>query len=421
LIGRDLRLAPVDCELHQRVGMRRRSETVLVLGTGQRSGQATARSLARAGFRVVGAWGGGRLSGRTRYCERLFEIPSSRDAEAFVAAVRELCERERIRAIVPLADELLGMLLTRPEAAAGATVVGPTLAEFRRLCDKLGLLEAAASAGVLGPPSATVAPGGALPELPLPAYVKVVSSMYEGRPAGRPVRAEDRHALKRLVEQLTAAGDTVLVQTEVTGRKWHYYFARGAGWTRELAGVVLHDHPYRVGQSTVLDFRPMPPALSAGSRALLEPGGFLGGGSIQWIERDGEWFVHDIGLRMPASVAGQIAAGLDLPRLAVAAALGDEPPPARVSARRSRYVWLVGEGLLFRDALAGLPGDRTPLQVVGTMALAALSPRRRLVPFDPTDPLPTLAALSTIVRRPRALSAAPPALEATPRAGARPA
>lgn len=397
---------------------------MLVLGTGQRSGQATARSLARAGFRVVGACGGGRLSGRTRYCERLFEIPSSREAEDFVAAVRELCERERVRAIVPLADELLGMLVTRPEAAAGATVVGATLAEFRRLCDKLGLLEAAASTGVLCPPSAVVAPGGELPELPLPAYVKVVSSMYEGRPAGRPVRAEDRSALKQLVEELTEAGDTVLVQTEIIGRKWHYYFARGAGWTREVAAVQLHDHPYRIGQSTVLDYRPMPPALAERNRALLEPGGFLGGGSIQWIEREGEWYVHDVGLRMPASVAGQIAVGLDLPRLAVAAALGeDPPPPGRVSARRSRrrYVWLEGEGLLFRDALAGLPGDRRPLQVVGSMVLAALSPNRRLVPFDPTDPLPTLAAVTTILRRRRAPSGARSAVEATPRAGTRPA
>ncbi len=128
-------------------------ETVLILGTAQRAAQATARSLTRAGFRVVGAWEGGRLAGRTRYCEQLYGIPPASATEAFLTAVREMRERESVRAIVPLSDELQAALLTNPGAAAPAVVLGPSLEEFR---DPLPTL-AAVSAIVRVPRSVSAA------------------------------------------------------------------------------------------------------------------------------------------------------------------------------------------------------------------------------------------------------------------------
>ena len=385
---------------------RREGETVLILGTAQRAAQATARSLSRAGFRVVGAWEGGRLAGRTRYCERLYRIPPASATEAFLAAVREIGERESVRAVVPLSDELQGALLTDPGAAAPAVVLGPSLEEFRRLCDKVGLIETAGSAGLQCPASAVVTHGGARELPPLPAYLKVVTSMYSGRAAGRPVRVHDRVTCEQLLDELTHDGDTVLVQGEITGRQWRYDFVRGREWVHALASVQLADYPYRVGQSTVLQFGAMPPQLAERSLRLLTEAGYHGVGSIQWIEHAGDWFVHDVNLRLPASVAGMIAAGLDMPRLAVEAALGHEPPPQAAALRPVRYVWLEGEMISLRDTLAGARSGRSAAGIAGSLLLAAVSPARRLVPFDLSDPLPTLAAVSAVARVPRSVSPA---------------
>jgi hypothetical protein len=89
-----------------------------------------------------------------------------------------------------------------------------------------------------------------------------------------------------------------------------------------------------------------------------------------------------------------------MPRLAVEAALGTEPPELELPRRPLRYVWLQGEGLAFREARRGGRGDRTPAAIAASLVRAAVSPRDRLVPFDVTDPLPTLASIAAAVRAP---------------------
>ena len=42
-------------------------------------------------------------------------------------------------------------------------------------------------------------------------------------------------------------------------------------------------------------------------------------GSVQFLERGGSFYIHDVNLRLPASVAVSIKAGLDMPALAVLA------------------------------------------------------------------------------------------------------
>jgi predicted ATP-grasp superfamily ATP-dependent carboligase len=375
------------------------AETILVLGTAQRAAQATARSLARGGFRVIGAWQGGRLIGRTRYCERLVKIPASSEVAAFVETVRELCERERVQAIIPLSDELLATVLTRPEATGSAVVIGPSLDGFVRLADKVGLFETASAAGVLQPSTVVVRDTTELRELPrLPAYVKVTKSVYTGRPAGRPTRVTERDECEQLVRYWTDRGDTVLVQEEILGERWRFHFVRGQDRLYERAARQLGDHPYRTGQSTVLQFCAAPPGLASASRRLLDEVGYRGIGSIQWIERQGDWYVHDVNLRIPAAVAGTIAAGLDMPRLGVEIALGRELPCVDGLSRRVQYVWFPGEVMALVDTVNGAPSGRSPLEIGASLFLGALSPRRRLVPFDVTDPLPTVASIAALVR-----------------------
>jgi hypothetical protein len=96
---------------------------------------------------VVGTRDSGRLSGRTRYCNRTYTVPPPADLSAFVDTIIGLCASERVDAVVPLADETLGALLDgRPEEAHWK-IVGPQQAVFDRIVDKAQLAELAAPEG----------------------------------------------------------------------------------------------------------------------------------------------------------------------------------------------------------------------------------------------------------------------------------
>ena len=336
------------------------AETVLVLGTAQWSAQSTAFSLARSGFRVVGAWGGGRLAGRTRYCDKLCRIPPPAQLPEFSAAVEAICQREEVAAVMPLTDELSSALLATRSPGSTWVIAGPDATAFARLCDKSGLQETAARAGVMAPPSAVVTPAGAQGPLPaLPAYVKVFTTANTGMPSGRPVRVSDQGELEVTVRRLVESGASVLVQEEIQGRQWRFHFARCRGRIAHLGAQTLADYPHHVGRSTVSQFGRAPDALVDRASTLLDEVGYEGTGSVQFVDREGDWFVHDVNLRMPESVAGSIASGLDLPRLATEIALAREPALEAIRIRPIRLVMLPGELLALRDALARQPVGRS--------------------------------------------------------------
>ena len=135
-----------------------------------------------------------------------------------------------------------------------------------------------------------------------------------------------------------------------------------------------------------------PPELRRASQQLLEFLDYQGPGSFQFIERDGRFYLHDVNLRLPSSVALTMLAGLDMPRLAVEVALGRDAALGSVRVRQNvRYVWLHGE---LRN-LANRVRERQPFrrlwEIASEILLAALSPRRVLDQFILSDPLPTLA------------------------------
>jgi hypothetical protein len=385
-------------------GARRRShssaETVLLVGTAQPSAAATARSLGRAGYRVIGAWEGGRLAGRTRYCSHLHRIPPTGDLSRFLSSVNGICERERVAVVVPLAEEILGALVVGRRPDAPWALVGPSPAEFKAVCNKAGLLKTAAAAGIPSPASTVVTsegPQGPLP--PLPAYIKIVSGVDEGRPTGRPIRVTDAATRDAVVQALVAAGGAALVQEEVIGESWRFHFARSDGRISHVAARTLAEYPPRVGESTVTRFMETPPALEAAGRMFLDSVGYEGIGSLGFLKRGESYFAHDMNLRMLGSMAGTVAAGLDYPRLGVEIALGRKPVLEPVQVRPLDFVHLHGELAALRGAISGTSPGRPAAKIAAGIVLAALLPGRMLYPLDPRDPLPTLAALTGAVRR----------------------
>jgi hypothetical protein len=164
--------------------------------------------------------------------------------------------------------------------------------------------------------------------------------------------------------------------------------------------MTLADYPFRVGESTVSRFTATPHALAEVAGALLEAVVFEGVGSLGFVEREGVFYAHDINLRMLGSIAGTIAAGLDLPRLGVEIALGKEPTLTPIRVRSLHFVHLHGELAALRGALGGEPPERPAAEIATGTVLAALLPGRMLYPLDLTDPLPILAVLAKAAKGP---------------------
>jgi hypothetical protein len=133
-----------------------------------------------------------------------------------------------------------------------------------------------------------------------------------------------------------------------------------------------------------------PPKLLSGAVRLLDLVDYRGPGSIQAFECDGDIVVHDVNLRLPITVAVTIRAGLDMPRLAVEAALGETfcEPSDFVSAT---YVGLDE----VRHLVATVRGRNaaTPARdIVADLWRGLVRRDFVLDELDVTDPVPTLLA-----------------------------
>jgi len=195
------------------------------------------------------------------------------------------------------------------------------------------------------------------------------------------------------VAEVCAATGGAVVEERIVGTNWRAHFVADVGHLAMVPVTTIRSSPEDAGMSSVQAVtRLAPPELRRASEQLLEFLEYQGPGSFQFIERDGRFYLHDVNLRLPSSVALTMLAGLDMPRLAVEVALGRSADLGSVRIRQNvRYVWLHGE---LRN-LANRVRERQPLRRVWEIAseilLAALSPRRVLDQFVLTDPLPTLA------------------------------
>jgi predicted ATP-grasp superfamily ATP-dependent carboligase len=379
---------------------------VLVLQVGNRSGPWACRSLANAGFRVVGAHDAGRVAGRSRYCRSPLRTPSAVELpDLFLERVEEICRREAIDAVLSNDDEGITQLLaTRLPRPSNAVFVGPTADQYSRACDKGNLHETATAAGLDAPISAYPdASGEASVWPPLPSIVKprTTQTQVAGeliRRSAIVVRTPEERAAA--VAEICRTTGGAVVEERIVGTAWRAHFVADGAHLAVVPVTTVRSSPEDAGMSSVQAVTALaPPELIDASRRLLALLEYRGPGSFQFIERAGRFYIHDVNLRLPSSVALTMLAGLDMPRLAVEVALGR---PAALDAVRVRtgvrYVWLHGE----LRTLARRIGARQRLpriwEIVAEILLAAVSPRRVLDQFVLTDPLPTVALAARAVR-----------------------
>jgi hypothetical protein len=217
----------------------------------------------------------------------------------------------------------------------------------------------------------------------------------------KPVLVHSEAERDAAVQDLIEAVGEALVEEQVRGSAWRVHFVRDAEKTVTLTLQSLRAYPPQTGQSSVLRVAPAPPKLVEISLQLLQVVDYHGPGSIQVIERGGDFFVHDVNLRLPVTVGATISAGLDMPRLAVEGALGSLHGPVPASFRPVTYVSLHGEARHLLDGLRRRPTGAPIHRIAADLVLASFMRDRILDPLNLADPLPIALGGLELMRRGR--------------------
>ncbi|HYR07209.1 MAG TPA: ATP-grasp domain-containing protein [Longimicrobium sp.] len=395
--------------------MRRR---VLVTDGGERAALAVVRSLAAAGHAVrVCSPRGRSLAGASRGCAGEDRVPDPLAApDAYAAAVRALCARDGIEALVPI-GEASALALLEPDARPPGVVIPlPPLEVFRAACDKPRVIRAAADAGIAVPRQRVVERPEARMEIgpgdvAFPVVLKPSRSVVEedgGRGKTRVEHAADWVRMQAGLADLPRAAYPVLVQERVNGPGMGIFLLTWEGRVRAVfAHRRLREKPPSGGVSVYRESVAPDPSLVARAAGLLAGLGWRGVAMVE-MKTDaltGTPYLMEVNGRFWGSLQLAVDAGVDFPRLLLEAAFGapPAPPPPWRPGVRSRWEWGEVDHLLARlrrtpaelDLPPGAPGR-------GRALLDFLSIRRgdRGEVFRWRDPAPALReTLDWVARR----------------------
>ncbi len=357
-------------------------ETVVVIEAEGRAGAWACRSLARAGFRVVGTAGSASGARAVRTCcDAVALVPSPQaDGAGFVDGLVETIELEGAAAVMQTDNEAATELLTTFTGRTPAVVVGPDAVQFAALCEKSILPQTLLATGLDTPLTVVAGPDRTRDLPPPPCVIKPDSA---GTGSGErhvhqaAVVAHDERERDEIVRELVDATGSAIVQEQIVGTRWRVHFIASRSAFVALPVQTRLSNPRDAGVSTVQHVPvDAPSAIFSSAERLIRHVGYLGPGSVQFIERGGMFYVHDVNLRLPASVGISIKAGLDMPGLAAECALGREEVLADVPLTRGvTYVWLGGElrALVseLREPRRALPAIALFASVVGRAAVSS--------------------------------------------------
>ena len=372
------------------------ARTVVVLWTAHRAGPWVCRSLTAAGWRVVPAHPVDEGRGRSTAAWSPRRVPSGDGRSgADARGARALCREVGARAILPVDEDCVRLLVAGAADLGGARAVVPTPGQWSALCDK-ARLGATATRGGCRPSRHRPRHGGPRRgSAPGPALDREGPRQGRARPRARlVVRVETAVERDAAVELLLGEGLEAVVQELVSGTHHTVHCVLAEDAFHAMTGRILRSHPRDAGMPSILEADGgRGPAADAAHR-LLASVGYRGPANVQLFCRDGEMLVHDVNLRPPAPVALSMRCGLDLPALGLAAGLGlPIGPPAPVRGGW-RYLSLVDELRALRHAEAAPPGSPGRGRIARDLLAGALSRRVILDPplRDPLWVVPLLRA-----------------------------
>lgn len=290
--------------------------TVLVTGAGGPAGVAVIRSLlARDDLEIVAA-------DADRYASGLYLVPPDRRLlvpmakdPAFAEAVDTACETFGVRVLIPTVDVELPILAARRDRLAGAGVLlaTPGLATLDTCLDKLSL--ARACAGVLPVPRTEVLGPAAVIDREFPVIIKP----RRGAGSRGIHQIDDAAALAAL-----GRDDDILVQDLLPGDEYSVDVLADDG--RIIAAVprsrLRVDSGVAIAGHTFHDQE-----LQQAAAAVVAAIGLTGVANVQLRrDRQGRAALLEVNPRFPGALPLTIAAGVDMPSLAVDLVLGRPVP-----------------------------------------------------------------------------------------------
>ena len=303
-----------------------RKPAVLVLGDCPQT-LAVVRSMARAGYRVVVAnESATTVAGYSRYCDARWRHSAG---PAFADELANyLHHHDDICCLFPVGIKLIRRLYEAIELKAIVMTVVAVNPELLEACHCKSTANAmAAEAGINVPATCVVTSHAqlhrAIDQLGYPVIVKTVCG--EARVWGRKAFVvADQQALERHFSSWPATHSRLMVQSYVAGTMLSCDFVAAEG--RIVAyyetGVVRTDMPDGTGY--VVEFRASTPtpALFDALKAFVSTHDYSGPGLLQCLlcAGTGKLYFLELNPRLSAGVAEVVAAGLDLPMIAVQAA-----------------------------------------------------------------------------------------------------
>jgi D-aspartate ligase len=315
---------------------------------------AAVRSLGRDGVPVA-VVDSGRIAPASwsRYAVRRLRGPPAADAKRLLEWLRRFGTREERHVVYPTSDELVFLLSKhRGELAKTFALYQPDLRTTLRVLDKRKLLEAARSAGVDSPPTwfpETLADVDQVARDDRgPLMFKPRSQLFLVHHGKGAVVRRDRNGLRDGYERFCRANvygaEAIAHLPEITRPMVQRYYPdasegiyslsgfrdRSGRHTAMLGSLKVLQRPRRLGVGLCFESAPVAPCLRARAERLLDELGYFGVFELEFIRSHGDLLLIDMNPRFYNQLQLDIARGLDLPRLAYAAALGDDTEVARL-------------------------------------------------------------------------------------------
>ncbi|HWG35182.1 MAG TPA: ATP-grasp domain-containing protein [Gemmatimonadaceae bacterium] len=345
---------------------------VLVTNGEQRATLAVVRSLGAAGHTVhVCAPRPRSLAGASRFARSEHMVANAlADPAMFTADVCDLMSQLDIDTLVPMTEPALLALLPERDRLRNVLIPFADADVFSAISDKQAVLEAAARAGIATPEQTVLHDASSVfdvSSIRYPVVVKPARSVSTG--AGDRLKLSVRHAasaqdLASVLREMDPRAYPLLLQQRVVGPGVGIFVLL---WDGKLLAQFAHrrirEQPPSGGISVYRASIAVDPDLLARSVALLSEFAWRGVAMIEYKvdERTRTPYLMEINGRFWGSLQLAIDAGVDFPRLLIAAATGETPAPVtrfRTNVR-SRWFWGDVDHLLARlrrsDAELSLP------------------------------------------------------------------
>jgi predicted ATP-grasp superfamily ATP-dependent carboligase len=284
------------------------------------------------------------------------------DPEAFARGVAALSQRVAADVLIPVSEASLLAVLQHAGLFGHLVVPFPVESQFRRVCDKQAVLEAARGVGIAVPRQHSVADEHALISLveagavAFPLVIKpsrsVVGDAAARAKVGVSYAANPAELLAR-ARSYAPAAYPLLLQQRIVGPGVGVFLLRWDGETlAAFAHQRLREKPPSGGISVYSESIALDGALRQRAEALLDRFSWRGVAMVEFkIDSESETpYLMEINGRFWGSLQLAIAAGVDFPALLVKAALGE--PIARVEhyrvGVRNRWWWGDVDHLLAR-------------------------------------------------------------------------